>query len=541
MKFAVSGLPGWRAVLASLFVIALPVLAALALADRQSRQDMHKQAMQLAEEVLLRSHRLSSEIGDIRRAFSASQQPPCSPAQMRLMVSLTIEHPLLTALGYVVDDKLICSSFGLHGSGIPLGPPDYLSRHQSQIRTQVAIPQLSHEKLLVATALDSGFTTIIHPSVALDIHLTDADINVGVYNARTLKTLSQRGIFRSAWNDRLGPANETSFFDGEFFVAIKRSPRFDYVAYAALPRNRLDNGRMSLALVLVPLGMIAGVLLAIIIMQAIRRHTSLSTQLRVAIKRNELHLVYQPVVDLRTGRWVGAEALLRWQRADGQYTPPDVFIPVAEYARLITQITRRVCELAVHDLRPLLLEHPHFRVSLNFSAEDFATPHTLDTLCTLLDRAELNPAQFQIEATERVVMEKSAVQSQIRALHQAGLHLAIDDFGTGYSSLAYLASLDVDTLKIDKLFVESIGTQAATSQVVAHIIEMVKSLKLVMIAEGVETEQQARYLREHGVQYAQGWYYARPMSAQALAEGLLAQAQNPQATAARASDQVALF
>jgi sensor c-di-GMP phosphodiesterase-like protein len=214
---------------------------------------------------------------------------------------------------------------------------------------------------------------------------------------------------------------------------------------------------------------------------------------------------------------------------------------VAEYAGLITQLTRRVCELAVHDLRPLLLAHPHFRVSLNFSAEDFATPHTLDALCTLLDMADLNPSQFQIEATERVIMEQSAVQSQIRALHLAGLHLAIDDFGTGYSSLAYLASLDVDTLKIDKLFVENIGTQAATSQVVAHIIEMVKSLKLVMIAEGVETEQQAKYLREHGVQYAQGWYYARPMSAQALAEGLHAQAQNPEAAIPRASNQAALF
>jgi len=215
--------------------------------------------------------------------------------------------------------------------------------------------------------------------------------------------------------------------------------------------------------------------------------------------------------------------LLRWQRANGLSTPPDVFIPVAEHAGLITQITQRVCELCIHDLRHLLRAHPNFHISLNFSAEDFAKPQTLRSLCALLEHSGLNAQQFQIEATERVLLEQETTHQQVAAMRAMGLRIAIDDFGTGYSSLSYLTSLRVDTLKIDKTFVETIGTDAATSQVVAHIIAMVKSLELAMIAEGVETEEQVRYLRERGVQYAQGWYYARAMSAPALIQGFKAQ------------------
>jgi sensor c-di-GMP phosphodiesterase-like protein len=226
------------------------------------------------------------------------------------------------------------------------------------------------------------------------------------------------------------------------------------------------------------------------------------------------------VVDLRSGAWVGAEALVRWQRPDGEEVSPDLFVPVAERFGLIQQLTRRVCELCVQDLHSLLAQHPDFRVSINLSAEDFSSPDITLHLRDLLARSGLPTRQFQVEVTERGLLDQNTARDVLQLLRASGIRVAIDDFGTGYSSLGYLTSLDVDSLKIDRIFIETIGVGAATSHVVAHIIKMAKSLGLDMIAEGVETDTQADYLRTQVVQYAQGWLYARPLSPQDLGAAL---------------------
>ena len=175
---------------------------------------------------------------------------------------------------------------------------------------------------------------------------------------------------------------------------------------------------------------------------------------------------------------------------------PDYFIPQAEQCGMIQLITGQVLAMVARDLPQFLKMDPKFCVAVNFSAADLCDNRTVDAMDQFLRVSGARPENIEIEATERAFLQGPETAELIDALRAKGFSVAIDDFGTGYSSLSCLQSLSLDTLKIDRAFVETINTDGATSQVVLHIIEMAHSLHLEMVAEGVETEPQAQYLRE---------------------------------------------
>jgi sensor c-di-GMP phosphodiesterase-like protein len=230
-----------------------------------------------------------------------------------------------------------------------------------------------------------------------------------------------------------------------------------------------------------------------------------------------LYVLYQPVVELETRRVIGAEALLRWKSRSADMRP-DYFIPQAEQCGMIQLITAQVLAMVARDLPQFLKIDPHFCVAVNVSAADLCDNRTIDAMDQFLRVSGARPENVEIEATERAFLQGPETAELIDALRAKGFSVAIDDFGTGYSSLSCLQSLSLDTLKIDRAFVETINTDGATSQVVLHIIEMAHSLHLEMVAEGVETEPQAQYLLKRGVRYAQGWHFGRPMDIAPLCE-----------------------
>jgi sensor c-di-GMP phosphodiesterase-like protein len=229
---------------------------------------------------------------------------------------------------------------------------------------------------------------------------------------------------------------------------------------------------------------------------------------------------------LQSRRTIGAEALLRWKRSDGSMVPPDVFIPIAESSGLIRQVTSQVLEMVKRDAQGLFQAHPNFHIGINLSAADLKSRRTPELLKQLIKDTAAGPRNLLVEATERGLMDAERVRQVIHEIRALGIEVAVDDFGTGYSSLSYLGTFELDCLKIDKSFVDTLETGVATSDVALHIIEMAKALKLKMIAEGVETEPQAQLLAARGVQYAQGWLFARPMSMDALKNHLAAPAEN---------------
>lgn len=178
--------------------------------------------------------------------------------------------------------------------------------------------------------------------------------------------------------------------------------------------------------------------------------------------------------------------------------------------------------MVTRDAQGLFSQYPDFHIGINLSAADLRSDNTPHLLRTLLLDTQAGPHNILVEATERGLMGAALVRQVIHDIRALGGEVAVDDFGTGYSSLSYLGTFELDYLKIDKSFVDTLDTGAATSDVALHIIEMAKALKLKMIAEGVETEPQAHLLAARGVQLAQGWQFARPMRMDALKQHLAA-------------------
>ncbi len=253
--------------------------------------------------------------------------------------------------------------------------------------------------------------------------------------------------------------------------------------------------------------------------QEIERRTRLEQGLRQALRQGELYLLYQPKIDARSGRWVGAEALMRWHSRELGEVSPVEFIPVAEETGLIQALGGFALERALTDLRRIQQLAPDFQMAVNVSVRQFHErdffEHTLDAV----RRSGIDPAHLELEVTESIMARPIAGMERLR---EAGLQLAIDDFGTGFSSLGTLKRLPVTTLKIDREFVRDIETDPADKALVTAMIAVARELDLQVVAEGVETDGQTDYLRAQGCHLLQGFLFARPLSLDALLEGLAA-------------------
>jgi diguanylate cyclase (GGDEF)-like protein len=256
----------------------------------------------------------------------------------------------------------------------------------------------------------------------------------------------------------------------------------------------------------------------------IREHVRMMHALRAAFEGERLFVVYQPQIDMRTGKTVGAEALLRWRTEDGNFVPPDQFIPIAEYSGLIVNIGEWVLRSACFELMQLRdAGYAEFQIAVNVSQAQFSHPHFMHSLERALRDSKIPPNCLELEITESMAMtDPEMLISMLQRIKGMGVRISIDDFGTGFSSLSQLQKLNVDKLKIDRAFVSEISSVDSEASIAKMIVQLSQSLNLSVIAEGVETKEQADALMVFGCQYAQGFLYAKPKTKAELRQWLQA-------------------
>jgi EAL domain-containing protein (putative c-di-GMP-specific phosphodiesterase class I) len=246
---------------------------------------------------------------------------------------------------------------------------------------------------------------------------------------------------------------------------------------------------------------------------------SIEESLRRALERQEFALHYQPKISLRTGAITGAEALIRWEHPTRGPLLPAQFIPIAEACGLILPIGNWVLRQACQQTRAWAdAGLPTTVMAVNVSAIEFRDENFLQGLFAILSETGVNPRSLQLELTESVLIKRAEPAAGVlKILREWGVQVAIDDFGTGYSSLSYLRRFTVDALKIDQSFVRQISTGGRVAAIVTAVISMARSLKLVVVAEGVETQDELEFLQAHQCDEAQGYYFGRPVPHQQFA------------------------
>ncbi len=238
------------------------------------------------------------------------------------------------------------------------------------------------------------------------------------------------------------------------------------------------------------------------------------TEMRRAIKDEEFRIYYQPVIELKTGKVHGVEALVRWQHPTFGLIPPNEFIPLAEQTGLIASLGRWVLQEACNQARLWQRKYPSdppLTLSVNVSARQFRQPNLAKEIFNTLEKTGLDPRHLNLEITESIMVHEASATTALRELKGSGVKLAIDDFGTGYSNLSYVKRLPVDILKIDRSYISGLGRKPEDTAIVHATVAFAKALGLSLTAEGIENAEQLAQLRELGCELGQGYHFAKPL------------------------------
>jgi sensor c-di-GMP phosphodiesterase-like protein len=300
---------------------------------------------------------------------------------------------------------------------------------------------------------------------------------------------------------------------GPDFAAMRKSDKFGFDAEIATPRERIAVQRADLKW----LGLLgAGILLitatgiAVLVPRGMPRHPM--AEIEHALEAGEFVPYYQPIVDIRTGRLRGAEVLVRWRKPDGTLVLPGAFIPLMESSGLIHTLTQNLMQKVRDEAGPSIGRRSDLTIAFNFAGKLFSEPTIVKDVRNIFANSPIKFSQVVLEVTERdPIVNFTKTRQTIAALQGLGVRIAIDDFGTGHSGLSYMLKLGVDIIKIDKMFVDAIGSDRNSTTIVETLVDLARNMRMDAVAEGVENFEQVMHLRSLGVRLAQGYVFAPPL------------------------------
>ncbi len=291
------------------------------------------------------------------------------------------------------------------------------------------------------------------------------------------------------------------------------SGRYALKLDVSVPRESVVLSQSDLrALGTVASGLLAILILMLSLMIPRRARANPVLELERAMKAGEFIPYYQPIVDIASGRLRGAEVLIRWRKPDGTIVSPAAFIPLAESSGLIIELTRKLMVRVCKEVGPQFGSRPHFKIAFNLTARHFDNEDIVDDVRRIFSKSPIRMSQVCLEVTERQPLENlTETRRVVAALQGLGVRVAIDDVGTGHSGLSYMLKLGVDIIKIDKMFIDALGTDRNSNTIIETLIDLAQNMRMEIIAEGVESFEQVVHLRELGVRAAQGYVFAPPL------------------------------
>jgi len=495
--------------------VALGLTAGLLIGVVWSREVILRGALEklgrFAQQIRATGENGSDEARRVLQEANRLPYAPCSDAELEAFRSLVYTSVYLNDVARVINGTIPCSAFlgrlAQPWSGFAAGyfRPDgsvvYRDLAPYKVPGQTIVSVQSGDALVVY----SPYNLRMFESPIMHFAVSDWDSRTGQVR-QLLGTLPEQ-----EQPQHLFTIPVTARFRGALY-STDCSQRYAscITAYMTVP-DALRSEKVQYS-IYIGLSALCGGLLGLALALFYRRSRSIEQQLRRAIRRGRLDVVFQPVFDLQSGRAVAAEALARWTDEDGFPVTPEVFIKVAEDRGFIGEITRFMIHEVLRALEQTRVTNPDFRIHVNIAPADINDQRFLPMLRSARRRTHVPARSLVIEITESSWAEWDSARDLLKILRQLGHLVYIDDFGKGYSSLAQLYHLPVDGLKIDKEFTQSIGTDSVKTSITPQILAMAASLHLKVVIEGIETEEQARYYAVcRPPVLAQGWYLGRPM------------------------------
>ena len=500
----------------------LPLVLGILCTAIEARHTVSQQQISTANTLLTQAEKMSDNAWDMITQLRQYHYQPCSQIENQLQRAGTL-NAYFRSIGTLRGDNIDCSSaYGVnHGSlaEMMMQPPPITGKAwwSISVRGTSGVPNRPAVVFVRQLPDGTGFWAVIDGQYLMDFMHA-----IGESRGYQMSLQFSGGAVIASGPTDVEPE---LYLKSESYKA--ESSRYPITVNVTVPAGELLKAWRQALFIFLPMAAIFSILLMVLTANWLRRRISWADEIRRAMRNRQFSVHYQPVYSTALQRTSGVEALLRWQLPNGEMIRPDIFISHAESEGMIVPLTQHLLELMAEDIQSWQVE-PGFHIGLNVAADHLQHADFVQDIQRFARRIKDKQMVVTLELTERSLIDDGElVARKLRYLQSHGMKVAIDDFGTGHCSLSYLLTFPLDYLKIDRGFINAIEGLEVETPVLDAIINLCHKLELAVLGEGVETSLQFAYLKQRGVVFIQGYYYARPMDNDRLRAWLNEQGRQP--------------